>query len=55
MSNKTQISGRLIAAARALTGISQEDFAAACGLPVEELRVMEAGGSAWLRSERDAE
>ena len=55
MSGKTQISGRLIAAARALTGISQEDFAAACGLPVEELRVMEAGGSAWLRSERDAE
>jgi hypothetical protein len=32
-----------------------EDFAAACGMPVEELRVMEAGGSAWLRSERDAE
>ena len=55
MSGKTQISGRLIAAARALTGISQEDFAAACGLPVEALRVMEAGGSAWLRSERDAE
>ena len=55
MSGKTQISGRLIAAARALTGISQEDFAAACGLSVEALRVMEAGGSAWLRSERDAE
>jgi transcriptional regulator with XRE-family HTH domain len=55
MSGKTQISGRLIAAARALIGISQAEFASAAGLPVEALGLMEAGGSAWLRSERDVE
>ena len=55
MSDRTQISGRLIAAARALAGIGQAEFAAAAGLPVEALLLMEAGGSAWLRSERDVE
>ena len=50
-----KMTGRLIAAARALTGVSQEDFAAAAGLHVEALRLMEASGSAWLSSERDAE
>lgn len=55
MSANIQITGRLIAAARALVSISEEDFAAAAGLPVEELRLMEANGSAWLHSERDAE
>lgn len=53
--NKIQMTGRLVAAARALTGIGQEDFAAAAGLPVERLRLIEASGSAWLSSERDAE
>jgi hypothetical protein len=55
MSGKIQMSGRLIAAARALTGIGQADFAAAAGLPVETLRLMEASGSAWLHSEQDAD
>jgi len=55
MSMKLQISGRLVAAARALTGISQEDFAAASGLSVESLRFMEAGGSAWVTPEEDVE
>jgi transcriptional regulator with XRE-family HTH domain len=55
MSGKTRISGRLIAAARGLTGISQAEFAAAAGLPVEALSLMEAGGSAWLPSELDVE
>lgn len=55
MRSKTQISGRLIAAARALTGIGQAEFAAAAGLPLEALCLMEAGGSAWLRSEQDVE
>ena len=55
MNEKTQISGRLIAAARGLTGISQAEFAAAAGMPVESLRLVEAGGSAWLRSEEDVE
>jgi hypothetical protein len=55
MSSKIQMSGRLIAAGRALAGISQPDFAAAVGLPVETLCLMEASGSAWLHSERDVE
>lgn len=55
MSGKIQMTGRLVAAARALTGISQEDFAAAAGLPIEALRLIEASGSAWLSSDRDAE
>jgi hypothetical protein len=53
MSNKVRISGRLIAAARALTGIDRANFAAAAGLPVETLRLMEEAGSAWIQSERD--
>jgi hypothetical protein len=53
VSNTIQISGRVIAAARTLAGISEADFAAVAGLPVEALRVMEAGGSAWLRSAQD--
>jgi hypothetical protein len=55
MSDAIKISGRVIAAGRALAGISQSDFAAAAGLPLESVRVMEAGGSALLRSERDVE
>ena len=55
MNSKIKISGRLIAAARALTGISQVEFAAAAGLSVKALRLMEAGGSARLQSERDVE
>ena len=55
MSDGTQLSGRLIAAARALAGVGQADFAAAAGIPVDTLRGIEAGGSAWVRSRRDAE
>jgi hypothetical protein len=55
MSTNTKMTGRLIAAARALTSISQSDFAAAAGLPVETLRLMEASGSARLDSEQDVE
>lgn len=55
MSGKIQMTGRLVAAARALTGISQADFAAAAGLPIEALRLIVANGSAWLSSKRDAE
>lgn len=50
-----QITGRLIAAARALTGISRADFAAAAGLSVESVRLIEGSGSAWLKSEKEAE
>jgi hypothetical protein len=50
MSGKFQISGRVIAAGRALAGVSQADFAAAAGLPLESLCVIEGSGSAWVRS-----
>ncbi|MBN8919408.1 MAG: XRE family transcriptional regulator [Rhizobiales bacterium] len=50
-----KISGRLIAAARALTGISLADFAEATGLPSDAVGLMEAGGSALLQSDRDIE
>lgn len=46
----TRISGRLIAAGRALVGVSQADFAKACGLDVETFCRLEAGGSAWVSS-----
>ncbi len=49
------MTGRLIAAARALTGISREDFAAAAKVPTEAIALMEANGSAWLHSEDDAQ
>jgi hypothetical protein len=55
MRSETKMTGRLIAAARALTGISREDFAAAAGIPADKLALMEASGSAWLHSESDAE
>ena len=48
-----QMTGRVIAAARALAGISQADFARAAGLPLESLRLMESSGSARLRSAED--
>jgi hypothetical protein len=46
----TLISGRLIAAGRALVGVSQADFATACGLDVDALCRLESGGSAWVSS-----
>ena len=50
-----KISGRLIAAARALTGVSQADFAEAAGLSLEVIGIMEAGGSALLQTAREIE
>ena len=55
MSDQFQVSGRLIAAARALTSISQTDFAAAAGLSIEDLRRLEASGSSLLQSATDIE
>ena len=48
MKGGTEISGRIIAAARALTGISQADLAKAAGVPVEVLATMEKSGNAPL-------
>lgn len=55
MGSKIKMTGRLIAAARGLTGISREDFAGAAGISAEAMALMEASGSARLDSERDAE
>lgn len=55
MSNGIRITGRLVAAARALAGIGQEDFAAAAGISVEALCRIEASGSAPVPSEQEAE
>lgn len=55
MRETKRITGRLIAAARSLAGVGQESFAAAAGLSVETLRLLEDSGSAWLSSELDVE
>jgi transcriptional regulator with XRE-family HTH domain len=55
MNGMMRISGRLIAAARALAGVSQADLAGACGLEVETLRRLEAGGSAWVSVDAEVE
>lgn len=55
MSNNPFITGRLIAAARMLTGISQADLASASGVPLSTVVRTEAGGGAPLQSNSDAE
>jgi hypothetical protein len=55
MDRMLRISGRVIAAARALVGVSPADFASACGLDVETLSRLEAGGSAWVSSDAEVE
>ena len=53
MSDKFVITGRLIAAARVLTGISRADLANASGISVSTLAQLEASGSAPPESESD--
>jgi transcriptional regulator with XRE-family HTH domain len=55
MTEQLQPSGRLVAAARALAGVSQADFAAAVGISMKSLRLIEGSGSAWVRNEPDVE
>ena len=55
MSNNPWLTGRVIAAARALTGISQADLANASGISIATLAGMEASGSAPLQSATDVE
>jgi len=55
MSDNSLITGRLIAAARVLTGVSQADLAKASGTSIPTLTQMEASRSAPLQSECDAE
>ena len=43
-----QLTGRLVAAARALTGIGQNELATASGIPLETLNLLESNGAAWI-------
>lgn len=45
-----KITGRIVAAARSLTGISADVFARAAGIPVAELHTIEGNGSAQVSS-----
>ena len=54
MSPAIRITGRLTAAGRALAGVSDETFATAAGLAVEDLACLEAAGSAWIGSQESA-
>ncbi len=55
MSTQTKLTGRLVAAARALAGVSHEDFAKAAGISAATIAAIEASGSAWLHSDGDAD
>ena len=46
-----KMTGRLVAAARALAGVSRKEFASAAGLSVSQLARIEAKGSAWLAAD----
>jgi transcriptional regulator with XRE-family HTH domain len=55
MGDKFLVTGRLIAAARVLTGISRSELADVSGIAIQTLTQIEASGSALLQSESDAE
>jgi transcriptional regulator with XRE-family HTH domain len=55
MSDRVPMTGRLIAAARVLSGVSQMDLANTSGLSLATLATIEAEGSAPLQSATDAE
>jgi transcriptional regulator with XRE-family HTH domain len=48
MNSTARLTGRLVAAARALTGVSQSELAAASGIPPETVRLLESSGAAWI-------
>jgi hypothetical protein len=49
-----QLTGRLLAAGRALAGISVAELATASGMPVETVQLLEANGAAWIQGARAA-
>ena len=55
MTGSKRISGRLIIAARALSGVDQKSLADAAGLPLETLQLLENSGSAWIQAQTDIE
>lgn len=54
MGADTEITGRLVAAARNLIGVNVNVFARAAGLPVDLVNRIEASGSARVNSEQQA-
>ena len=46
-----RLTGRLIAAGRALTGVGQRELATAAGISLERLQLLEASGAAWIGGE----
>jgi hypothetical protein len=48
MDSMGRLTGRLVAAGRALTGVSQTELANAAGIPLETLRRFESSGAAWI-------
>jgi hypothetical protein len=48
MHSTDRLTGRLVAAARALTGVSQGELATASGIPLEMLVLLESNGAAWI-------
>lgn len=55
MGAEIKITGRILAAGRALAGIGRDDFANVAGIPAEQIALFEASGSAWLPTPGDVE
>ena len=51
----TRVTGRMILAARALTGVSRSELATTAHVPVEQLRRMEAADAAWIEAGNEIE
>ena len=48
MNSTSQLTGRLVAAGRALTGVSQSDLANASGIALDTFRLLESSGAARI-------
>jgi len=47
-----RLTGRLVAAGRALTGVSQSELATAAKIPLEMLCLWETSGAAWIPEDK---
>jgi hypothetical protein len=48
MDSTGRLTGRLVAAGRALTGVSQSELATTAGIPLKMLCLLESSGAAWI-------
>jgi hypothetical protein len=51
MSQNGKLTGRLVAAARVLAGVSRDNFAKAAGITTERLQTVESKGGAWINED----